>query len=512
MKKELRDYQKKNNDDLVRAYAAGTKKVILQLPTGGGKTINVCEFIRRYLSANKTKKVIFFVHRDKLLKQFKKALKEQTGISCAEVVAGTKYRDVRYSVYVSMVQTGFNRIKKNPGWFGHDIGLVIYDEAHLGVHRKMIEAFPVVFTIGLTATPLSSSKKHPMKELYEDIISNISIKELISNESLCQNITYHTKSTVDFKQIGLSNGDFNNQQMGNEYSRSKNIHNVVKKYEEKALGKKTIIFNCNIEHSKKVNEAFLNACYNSKHLDGSMSQEEKDSILEWFENTPEAILNNIDILTAGADFPSIECVIMNRATMSLTLWLQACGRGSRQFKGKVNFIIIDLGGNAMRHGNWDDKRDWKDMFFNPPKPGKKEGTAPIRLCVSCEAIIPIQAKECPFCHEKQPVKKTEYDKKDIELVKFDVSKSLDFAKKRGYNPYSVLHQIKSGIIKEAYLSSTDMNETRYYNLLGMFQLKVQMWCKEEGKKYDMWHKTQTAQWLKEEVIKKFNFTLKTIEI
>lgn len=514
MKKELRDYQNRNNDDLVRMYVEGKKRVIMQLPTGGGKSLQTAEFIKRYLQGNPNKKAIFFVHRDRLLKQFKDTMKAQTGIDCAEIVSSTKYRDVRYKVYVSMVQTGFNRIKKNPNWFGQDIGLVVYDEAHLGVHRKMIDAFPDAFTVGLTATPLSASKKHPMKELYEDIISNIGIKELIEKGSLCQNITFHSKDNVNFSSLRLTNGEFNNSQMGNEYSKGKNIYNVVKKYEEKALGKKTIVFNCNIAHSKKVNEAFLEKGYDSRHLDGTMSQEEKDDILQWFEETPGAILNNIDILTAGADFPSIECVIMNRATMSLTLWLQACGRGSRPSEGKDSFIIIDLGGNAMRHGNWNDDRDWKDMFFNPPKPAKKEGVAKIKICINseCEAMIPAGATVCPYCQAKQPIKEVKYDAKEIELVEFDVVKGLEFAHKKGYNPYSVLHQVKVAIVKDAFNSHAEMNETRYYNLLGIFQMRVQKWCKEEGKRYDMWHKTTTAEWFRKEVYKQFNFSLQTQSI
>lgn len=512
MRKELRYYQKKNNDDLVRMYVSGKKRVILQLPTGAGKTVQACEFIKRYLYGNQNKKVIFFVHRDKLLKQFKRALKEQTGISCAEIVAGTKYRDVRYQVYVSMVQTGFNRIKNSPLWFGDDIGLVIYDEAHLGVHRKMLDAFPNAFTVGLTATPLSSTKKHPMKELYDDIVSNVSIKELIEQGSLCQNVTYHTKDIIDFKSLHLQNGDFNNQQMGAEYSKSKNIHNVVAKYKEKSDGKKAIVFNCNVEHSKLVNQAFLDAGYKSKHLDGMMKQEDKDAVIKWFEETPGAILTNIDILTAGADFPSIECVIMNRATMSLTLWLQATGRGSRPCDGKDGFTIIDLGGNARRHGNWNDDRDWKDIFFNPPKQGSKEGVAPIRICVSCDAIIPAQSKECPFCHEKQPIEEVKYDTKSIEIIAYNVDKDLEFAQKMGYSPYSVLHKMKTEFINDAFICSREMNETRYYNLLGLYQLKVQKWCKASGKRYDMWHKTTSAEWFKEEVLKKFNFSLTKIEM
>ncbi|HEU0226614.1 MAG TPA: DEAD/DEAH box helicase family protein, partial [Arachidicoccus soli] len=473
-------------------------------------TLMTCELIKRYVDSHPNKKVIFFVHRDKLLEQFKNALKAQTGLIASSITAGTKYRDVRSQVYVSMVQTGYNRLKKSPKWFGQDIGMVVFDECHLGVHTKIHEYFKDCWRVGLTATALSAKKTHPLNALYDNIIDNVTIQQLIEQGSLCDCITYRAKNAVDSSKLKLRAGEFDNKQMGDTFSRNRYVRIVVKKYEEKALGKKTLIFNCNVEHSKKVNQAFIDAGYNAKHLDGSMKQEEKDAILKWFEETDGAILNNIDILTAGADFPSIECVIFDRSTTSLTLWLQGCGRGSRNYKNKSNFIVIDLGGNALRLGRWQDDRDWKSIFENPPNPSKKKGVAPIKYCINddCEAIIPAQAMICPYCQTQQPVRKKQIDQNDIELVVHDINKSVKFAEERGYSPYSVLQQKKVLIIKEAFEKSKEMNETRYYNLLGEYQMTVQAWCKEVGKRYNSWHKTTTGEWFAQEIHKKFNFTLK----
>jgi hypothetical protein len=41
------------------------------------------------------------------------------------------------------------------------------------------------------------------------------------------------------------------------------------------------------------------------------------------------------------------------------------GRGSRTFKNKKDFTVIDLGNNARRFGLWDAHVNWPDIFRSP---------------------------------------------------------------------------------------------------------------------------------------------------
>ncbi|MFK5283892.1 helicase-related protein, partial [Lacticaseibacillus paracasei] len=79
------------------------------------------------------------------------------------------------------------------------------------------------------------------------------------------------------------------------------------------------------------------------------SSEDRKKILSRFKNGEFLVLNNCGILTTGYDEPTIEVIIVNRATMSLPLWLQMCGRGSRIFPNKKNFMVLDFGKNHDRH-------------------------------------------------------------------------------------------------------------------------------------------------------------------
>jgi len=514
----LRPYQQESNDEIAQKYANGFRKLIFQLPTGGGKTITASALIHRFLQSTK-KKVLFVVHREELLQQFRAAFYEQYNLVAEPIVAGVKYRNPNTEVYVTMVETANNRLRKNPRWFG-DVGLVVIDEAHLGNFSKLHEYFSneTSLIVGLTATPISASKKFPLKNLYEDIICSTDIPDLIAIKALVPNQTFHVKGSVRRDNLKVKNGEFDNAEMFAEYGKSKHIENCVRGYEDHAKGTKTLVFNCNVEHSKMVSEAFTNAGYNSRHLDGSMEKSERLEILNWFKNTPDAILNNIGILTAGFDEPSVQTVIMNRATLSLPLWIQCTGRGSRPYPSKTYFTIIDLGGNALEHGDWCMRRDWAHIFHNPPKPGKGGGVAPVKICVNeeCEAIISANANTCSFCGAEQPTKEAAYDKNSVEFELLESSININAIvqdnKQQGYNPYRSLHQAKELIVKDAKIQGLKMDEIGAYNLLELYQVKVAEWCGINGKNYDQWHKETTAQWFFEEVKKQFKWELPKLEL
>ena len=62
----------------------------------------------------------------------------------------------------------------------------------------------------------------------------------------------------------------------------------------------------------------------------------------------------------------VEAIILNRATKSLTLYYQMIGRGSRIYKVKDSFNVIDLGNNFHRFGPWGSTNlDWQRIFKYP---------------------------------------------------------------------------------------------------------------------------------------------------
>ena len=383
----LRPYQERfiNN---IAAKLRIHRKVVAQLATGGGKTVCFAAICDRYC-AKSSQDVLILVHREELLTQASKAIR----LPMQKVVAGMKTIPAA-RVYVAMVESAHKRL----GLFSN-IGMVIVDECHIGNFTKVIEHFKEQYIIGFTSTPLAAKKTNPLRNYFDDIVCGIDIPDLIEDGFLAPEQTYSSSSIVERAKLKMKAGEFDASQMGAMYKEPKYIDTTLKAYQKHSLGRKTIIFNCNVEHSQAVNAAFIAAGFNSRHLDATST--DRVETLEWFANTPDAILNNIGIATTGFDQPDIETVIVNKATASMPLWLQMCGRGARPHPIKLAFTIIDLGGNCLTHGSWAASRNWEDIFHNPKKPGA--GVAPVKECPTCAALLHTSKMEC-YCGHIFPKK------------------------------------------------------------------------------------------------------------
>lgn len=337
--------------------------LLYQLPTGGGKTVIFSEIVRRYINQNQ-KKVVILTHRIELCKQTSKML---TGFNVNNKIIDSKVKELRdqdqYQCFVAMVETLNNRLNDDKLEL-NDIGLVIIDEAHYNSFRKLFKFFKSCFILGVTATPLSSNIKLPMNDNYSRLIVGDDISTLIQKGFLAVPEVYSYDVSLTTLKIGI-NGDYTVKSSESLYSNSLMQNKLLFAYEEVSLKKKTLIFNNGINTSREVYYTFKKAGYDIRHLDNTTSKQERKDILKWFKETPNGILTSVSILTTGFDEPSVESVILNRATRSLTLYFQMIGRGSRVTENKKSFTIVDLGNNVLRFGPWNESVDWNHIFKYP---------------------------------------------------------------------------------------------------------------------------------------------------
>jgi len=504
---ELRPYQEKGTRDVALKLSQGLSPVIYQLATGGGKTVTFATIADRYIKKS-NQRVLILVHREELLMQTRRTLYDWYNLNSAPITPEARKLSHEHKVYVGMCETVHRRIEKVG--FLPEFGLIIIDEAHLGNYKKIMSFFEKKLIIGFTATPISATKKDPLKNYYKDIVCGIDIPELISEGSLCQNET-HRQLNVNRGDLQVVRGEFDEKQMSEEYSKTKHVKNTVTAYEKFLKGKKTIIFNCNISHSKLVNDAFIDAGYNSRHLDGNATPEYRREALRWLRDTPDAIINNVGILTTGFDEPSLLGCIVNKSVLSLPLWLQMTGRAGRTFPGKDKFIIVDMGDNALGGGlgDWSDPRNWQDLFHNPAKPKDKQGVAPSKECPECEAIIPASATTCKFCGYVFPPKEETYDAIPPEFVllvkNHDVAQLVE--KNQNYKEYYTFFQIGNNIATQAKyrLKSKILSEDQAAQLMDLYFEKANEWCKIKNKKFNQWHKDTAKKHLIEQLSKTFTW-------
>ncbi len=363
--KELYDYQLDAIDKIFERlkYFPEGHNLLYQLPTGGGKTVIFSEIAKRYIHSLR-KKVLILTHRIELCGQTSDMLSE---FGVKNKIINSKVKTLsdqgEYMCFVAMVETLNNRLQDEKLEM-EQVGLVIIDEAHFNSFRKLFQFFEKADILGVTATPLSSNIKLPMKDNYSELIVGHSIFSLIEKGFLSKATTYGYDVNLGSLKIGID-GDYTVSSSDRLYSDYIMLEKLLQAYNEKSKGKKTLIFNNGINTSKQVYSLFKNAGYDIRHLDNTNSDQERKDILHWFKIKHDAILTSVGILTTGFDEPTVETIILNRATKSLTLYHQMIGRGSRILPNKSEFTIIDLGNNALRFGLWESHVDWHEIFRAP---------------------------------------------------------------------------------------------------------------------------------------------------
>lgn len=440
----LRPYQEELKIEIRSLFTKGINSIILCLPTGSGKTVTFADIARS--TVMKGGRVLIAVDRSELLKQSVKKLTEY-GLLPSIITAGRSVKQGQ-NCYVATVQTLVKR--KIP-----DIDLLIIDEAHKQIFDKLItdEYYKGKFIIGATATPIRTGKMNQLSKIYDRIVSSVEIKDLIELGFLAPAINYGAK--MDTRKIKKKGSDFDTAAMYDVFNKRSLYSGVVDKYEKFANKTKAIVFNVNVEHSKKVCHSFLSRGFDTMHLDGTTSTAQRNYILKWFSNTPGSILCNVDILTTGYDEWSIETVIINRATKSLPLLLQMAGRGSRIAPPGVQgvkdyFNIIDMGGNIFEHGFWDQSRE-----FNLTHKTKEEaGVAPVKECkedepdannkLGCGALVHVSVSVCKICAYifPHPKKATEKEGDFIQLENYELLPAHLIGKQWGSMSIQELEEVR----------------------------------------------------------------------
>ncbi len=487
--KKLYDYQADSLEKIFGRLKEYPEKYNLcfQLPTGGGKTVIFSEIARRYIKET-GKKVLILTHRIELLGQTSKHLSD---IKVKNKIIVSKVKDLpdeeQYMCFVAMVETLNNRLRDDKMDF-ENLGLVIVDEAHYNSFRKLFKWFENQVILGVTATPLSSNVELPLYENYSELIVGESIPSLIKKGFLSKATTYSYDVSLHSLKIGI-NGDYTVSSSEKLYGNFFMQEKLLYAYEQKAKGTKTLIFNNGINTSKIVYQMFKEAGYEVRHLDNTHSEAERKDILHWFRTKPNAVLSSVSILTTGFDEPTVETIILNRATKSLTLYHQMIGRGSRVIPGKTDFTVIDLGNNARRFGLWESDIDWQDIFRNPD--------------AYIEAIVSDEQMEKEMVYE-MPSEVREFFKNSA-VIDFDIREEYSRLMRMGAKAKDVLEksiQQHASIIKE---NSVDHESA--LELLKMLEPDIKSRVKHYS--YCISRSTENyLQWMRDEYTRKLQQVLR----
>ena len=337
-KSTLRPYQNEIITRLNSQWEDGTRRVMIQMPTGTGKTEVFAAIVKRYLQ-NHDYQVLILVHRKELVEQIMERMKK-FDIASTRIQAGFS-TDVTKRVFVGMVQS----MKKRMGVL-ENVGLIIIDEAHHSVAKSYVQilrAFPKALQLGVTATPIRLNGEG-FRHLFDELLCSYGVKEFMSRGFL-SNYRHIATSFIDLKKLAVGKTrDFTEESLMDVMGQETIMANVVQGYFDHANGKKAIVFAVTIVHCHMIAERFKMRGVRAEVISSLTEKEERSKLLESFIQGEIKVLVNVNIFSEGFDCPDIEAVILARPTKSIAMYYQQVGRVLRPHKDKVHGIVLD---NAM---------------------------------------------------------------------------------------------------------------------------------------------------------------------
>lgn len=381
-------------------------------PTGAGKTAVTVFMMQRAYELGK--RALFIVHQNELLTQTSKALwlqKLEHGM-----IASGKARS-KLPVQVASVQTLVNRLSDYEPW-----DLIVIDEAHrsaANTYKTVLKAYPKAKVIGLTATPARTDGQG-LKDLFQTLVEAPNIRELIEAGYLCNYDLYAPPINVDLTEVKITAGDYNKGQLETAMDKPKITGDAVEHYLKIGKNKRCVVMCVTINHAHHVAEQYKNAGISAAVIEGTMTNKERESIINYFKSGKIKVLTNVQLLIEGLDVPSIEIVQWLRPTQSLIVWMQGNGRGFRQSEGKDRLLILDHVNNCQRHGLPDQDRIWSlDARKKRTRQSSDESDIQIKICEKCFHTFKAGLLTCPKCGTEQQPYIRKIEEVDGELKKVE---------------------------------------------------------------------------------------------
>ncbi|WP_419917487.1 DEAD/DEAH box helicase [Candidatus Poriferisocius sp.] len=357
---ELYAYQQQLRDDLDRAWARGCRHPLVQLPTGGGKTVFSADVIRATVKANR--RVGVLMHRNELVDQWARAL-SSAGIGRRDIGALVAGRVVLSALpaHLISVQTLARRLD-DPGIDEPD--LLITDEAHHSAARQYQQIYrmwPNATRMGLTATPARLDGLG-LSPTYDTLIEGPTVAALIrwAAENRHGGLADYKILTIPVMSRDLPRalGDFRRSATEKASAKPRVMARVASVWREHARNRRTLVFAVSRRHGRLLTASLVQAGARAEFLDGTAHPIERRNCLDRFRTHAINVLVTVDLLFEGFDVPEADCAIMARPTESVVVWLQSCGRVLRRKADDRDALILDCVGNTESLGGPASPRTW----------------------------------------------------------------------------------------------------------------------------------------------------------
>lgn len=390
--KTLKDYQSGVFFRVTSLLDAPSARVMIQLPTGAGKTRTAMEIVSNFLAnprSPKNAKVLWLAHAEELCTQATDSFVEVWEHIGSQHVPlyrcwGSHAPELNPES-PSITIAGFRKMHnvKKSGAASPKFDLIVVDEAHM----VLAPTFKAVVEwsksnsgriVGLSATPGRGSRSEienaELVEFFNDQIVGIDsgeegaiehlqgrgILSRIDRETLNINISFElTREEWEQLEEDLEYPQSFLKRVAEDHERNRII--VQRLWELAEENRQVLVFAGSVRQSQLLCTMLLYKGYPCAHLDGTTPSEMRNAMITKFRRGEIHSLFNYEVLQAGFDAPNIDCIFIARPTKSPVLYSQMIGRGLRgpSVGGTENVLLVDVIDNIQDHSTMlDDVYDY----------------------------------------------------------------------------------------------------------------------------------------------------------
>lgn len=435
----LRPHQSQAIDSLRRALAAGSKRPMLQAPTGAGKTVLAAAIID--LARAKRNRVIFTVPAISLIDQTVREFYAEGIRDVGVIQANHPMTDPSKPVQIASLDTLRRR------WIPES-QLVIVDEAHrkstfLEDWMSRDEWLSVPF-IGLSATPWTKG----LGRLYDRLIVAARTGELIEQGFLSP-FRVFAPTHPDLSKVRTVAGDYHEGDLSGVMSEKTLTADIVRTWLEKGEGRPTLCFAVDRTHARTLQAQFEASGVSCGYVDANTPLDEREDVRKKFARGDYQVVCNVGVLTTGVDW-DVRCIILARPTKSEMLYVQIIGRGLRTADGKPDCLVLDHSDTTLRLGFvtdiHHDRLSDGTMTEGDRRAGDIEPAKP-KECPKCHYVREPRVPTCPACGHV-PEKVSQVETREGELVDLTAARkanrSEDWSEKVAFIAQLKAYQIETG--------------------------------------------------------------------
>jgi len=420
---QLRPYQQESVNAVYDYLRERDGNPCIVIPTAGGKTPVMATICRDAVNLWDGR-VLVLAHVKELLEQTAGTLRDMApDLDIGVYSAGLRRRDTEHRIIVAGIQSVYKR--------ACDLGsfdLILIDESHMlppdgeGRYRSFLADArilnPNIRLIGLTATPyrMTTGMICGPDNLLNEICYEIGVRELIIQGYLCPLKSKAGKQKADTSGLHIRGGEFIAAEVEDLMDQDALVSSACREILEQTADRNSVlIFAASVHHARHIQQVLQQRTQQEVGLvTGNTPASERAELLARFKGQPVQAdifghhkpplkyLVNVNVLTTGFDAPNIDCVVLLRPTNSPGLYYQMVGRSFRLHPSKQDALILDFGGNILRHGPVDDLQI-QERFGG-------SGQAPAKECPQCHSVIYAAYATCPDCgYEFPPPERKKHD-------------------------------------------------------------------------------------------------------